>query len=283
MTGFSAEWLAGREAADRRARSPEVLAAMRKWADRLATQGDTLRVLDLGAGTGSNLRCLSPHLPGRQTWTLVDEDPRLLALARLPQQRRYTAPMRNRGLDVRHVARDLAAGSLTHIVRRVHLITASALFDLVSEDWCRRLVHEVARPGAALLAALTYNGRIALHPHDPFDPTIRALFNRHQRRDKGFGPALGPTAATTLVRLTVAAGARVDVGRSDWRLGRGEGALLRALLEGWATAAQEMQPEQAAGIEAWASRRLGQWRAGSLRVAVGHLDVLATWPGKPGC
>ena len=283
MTGFSAEWLAGREAADRQARSPEVLAAMRKWADRLATRGDTLRVLDLGAGTGSNLRCLSPHLPGRQTWTLVDEDPRLLALARLLQQRRCTAPMRNRGLDVRHVARDLAAGSLTHIVRRVHLITASALFDLVSEDWCRRLVHEVARPGAALLAALTYDGRIALHPHDPFDPTIRALFNRHQRRDKGFGPALGPTAATTLVRLTVAAGARVVVGRSDWRLGRGEGALLQALLEGWATAAQEMQPEQAAGIEAWASRRLGQWRAGSLRVVVGHLDVLATWPGKPGC
>lgn len=162
------------------------------------------------------------------------------------------------------------------------MITASALFDLVSEAWCRRLVHKVARPGAALLAALTYDGRIALHPHDPLDPTIRALFNRHQRRDKGFGPALGPTAATTLVRLAVAAGARVVVGRSDWRLGGSEGALLQALLESWSTAAREMQPEQAAGIEAWASRRLGQWRAGSLRVVVGHLDVLATWPGKPG-
>lgn len=283
MTGFPAEWLAVREAADRQARSPEVLEAARRWADRLATRGGTLRVLDLGAGTGSNLRCLSPHLPGRQTWTLVDEDPRLLALARLPQQRRCNAPMRNRGLDVRHVARDLAAGSLTDIVPGVHLITASALFDLVSEAWCRRLIDEVARSDAALLAALTYDGRIALHPDDPFDPDMRALFNRHQRRDKGFGPALGPTAATTLARLAASAGARVVVGRSDWRLGRGEGALLQALLEGWATAAQEMQPEQAAGIEAWASRRLRQWRAGSLRVVVGHLDVLATWPGKPGC
>ncbi len=284
MTGFSAEWLAVREAADRQARSPEVLEAARRWADRLTLRGGTLRVLDLGAGTGSNLRRLSPHLPGQQTWTLVDEDPRLLALSRFPGPRGCVAPMRDRdGLKVRHLARDLAAaGSLTHMIRGAHLITASALFDLVSEAWCRRLVHEVARPGAALLTALTYDGRIALHPHDPLDPAIRALFNRHQRRDKGFGPALGPTAGTTLVRLAVAAGARVVVGRSDWRLDGGDGALLQALLEGWATAAREMQPEQAAGIEAWGSRRLGQSRAGSLRVVVGHLDVLAIWPGKPG-
>ena len=285
MTGFAAEWLAVREAADWQARSPEVLAAAGRWADRLATRGGTLRVLDLGAGTGGNLRCLSPHLPGRQAWTLVDDDPRLLALARLPPPRGCIVPMRNRdGLEVRHVVRDLAsAGSLADIVAGVHLITASALFDLVSEAWCRRLIHEVASPYAALLAALTYDGRIALHPEDAFDPDMRALFNRHQRRDKGFGPALGPTAATMLARLAAATGARVVVGRSDWRLGRGEEALLQALLGGWATAAREMQPEQAAAIEAWASRRLDQSSAGSLRVFVGHLDVLAIWPGKPGC
>ena len=41
---------------------------------------DTVRLVDLACGAGSTLRTLSPRLPPRQHWDLVDNDPRLLEL-----------------------------------------------------------------------------------------------------------------------------------------------------------------------------------------------------------
>ena len=157
------------------------------------------------------------------------------------------------------------------------MITASALFDLVSEDWCRRLLRAAAGPGAILYAALSYDGRMALDPPDPFDRIVHALFDRHQRSDKGFGRALGPDAPAALVRLAAATGAVVKTARSDWRLGSGETPLLRLLLEGWAAAAREISPDQADKIAAWKARRSALLDSGRLRVRIGHRDVLACW------
>jgi len=42
---------------------------------------DPVTIVDLACGTGSTLRALSPHLPARQTWRLVDNDLSLLARA----------------------------------------------------------------------------------------------------------------------------------------------------------------------------------------------------------
>ncbi len=78
MSGFSAEWLALREPADHRARNRDLLGALaRRFAGR-----DTLSVVDLGCGAGSNLRALAPALPRRQRWRLVDHDAALLGAAR---------------------------------------------------------------------------------------------------------------------------------------------------------------------------------------------------------
>ena len=76
MSGFSAEWLALREPADQRARNSDLLGALtRRFAGR-----DTLSVVDLGCGAGSNLRALAPALPRRQRWRLVDHDAALLGV-----------------------------------------------------------------------------------------------------------------------------------------------------------------------------------------------------------
>src|SRR3954470_4634590 len=67
-------WLALREPADFAARSATLahVAALRLAA------ADPVRVVDLGTGTGSNLRYLIDRLPPRQEWLLVDRDSRRL-------------------------------------------------------------------------------------------------------------------------------------------------------------------------------------------------------------
>ena len=78
MTGFSAAWLALREPADHRARN----AAVRDSAIAHLAGKAAPRLVDLGCGSGSNLRALAPHLPSGQIWRLVDADPLLLQAAR---------------------------------------------------------------------------------------------------------------------------------------------------------------------------------------------------------
>ena len=280
MSGFDAEWLTLREPVDARARSKAVLQVLRRWAVRHRTKGARpLRIHDLGAGTGSNMRLLAPKLPVWQAWTLLDDEPVLLAAAvrrdRAGQPAGSRTPWR---ASVRAETCDLSVASrLRARLCDSDLVTASALFDLVSAAWCRRLVMSVAAPGNALYVALTCDGRLDFSPADPLDAEVRALFARHQRSDKGFGPALGSAAAPALARLCAAAGANVRIGHSDWRLGPADAALLCALVRGWVGAACEVAPERAAELAAWADRRGTQISMGTLHVVVGHRDLLAIW------
>ena len=256
MGGFSAEWLAMREGADHRARNPEVAAALRAaFAGRAGP-----RCVDIGCGTGSNVRALAPLLPPGQGWTLVDRDPALLAAA--------TA-----ALGTGHAAReaDLGGDLEAAMGGGIDLATASALFDLVSAPFVERFAAAVSRRGAAAMVALTYDGAMAWDPAHPDDEAVRAAFNADQRRDKGFGPALGPDAAEAVEAVFRRAGYRVVAGPSPWRLGPGEPALIRALRDGVADAAGA-----ALGTAAVAA-----WRAAPCAGAVvGHRDMLALPPAS---
>jgi hypothetical protein len=167
-----------------------------------------------------------------------------------------------------------------------HLVTASALLDLVSEQWLRALATQCRAAGAMVLFTITYNGHSSCSPTDPDDDLVRDLMNRHQRRDKGLGgPAAGPAAADVAERCLRDAGYVVQREPSDWTLGAGDrGVRLRPdlqefqrqLIEGWAEAATEVAPDLAGRIARWKARRLAHVTGGRSRMSVGH-DDLAAW------
>jgi hypothetical protein len=158
-----------------------------------------------------------------------------------------------------------------------HLVTASALLDLVSAGWLQRLVALAATARVALLFTLSVDGRHDWVPSDPLDSKVSALFGEHQRRDKGFGAALGAHAVLTLQRALRGSGYRVFSERSDWWIDGQDSAqaaaLQRALVDGMATTASEQNPTAKVAIEAWRQRRHALAASGSLRV--GHVDLLA--------
>ena len=249
MSGFSAEWLALREPVDTAARSHTLV-------QFIARSG---RILDLGGGTGANVRYLSGRLPSPQYWTIVDDDPVLLSQA--PATATCVRADLNSVLD----DHELFEGT--------SIVTASALLDLVSESWLTTLVARGRAAGAAMLFALSYDGRIELSPAESDDDEIRRLVNRHQKTDKGFGPALGPDAAACAAEILSAAGYHVRQEPSDWQLGPEQRQLQRELIAGWCNAAAELAPDRSAAIRAWQSRRIDHLNADRSRLVVGHVDV----------
>jgi len=267
MSGFSAGWLALREPADHGSRS---LSLTRAIAGVLPKNGEIL-VLDLAAGTGSNVRYLSPHLRRPQRWLLVDHDEALLARARNDGDRENVS-IETRQADLASLNAPVSRG----LFQDRSLVTASALLDLVSDDWMCALASRCRDVQAVALFALSYDGVIRCSPEDAEDQHVFELVNEHQRTDKGFGPALGPGAANSAERWFSRLGYHVQRERSDWVVTSGLAELQRQLIDGWARAAVEIAPDHAAAIEAWRVRRLAHVAIHRSKLRVGHED-LGAW------
>ena len=248
---------------------------MAKRLSKLLPPGTTPRCFDLGCGTGANMRFLAPWIAGPQRWVLLDSDAQHLERAR-----ESVATWRGDlcvACSIETVCIDLARDLEAVTFDEGSVVTASALLDLVSEDWLMRLLKRCSACKAIALFALSYDGRIELDPPDPYDEAICALVNRHQRTDKGFGPALGPAAVSCARAHLEALQYQVQVSRSDWVLDRSHTRLQEDLLQGWAQAAIEIAPEQRDRCELWLSTRLHYLNREQSSVRVGHQDLLG-WP-----
>lgn len=279
MTGFTADWLALREPADHAARSASVATGLRAhFADR-----PTITVLDLGCGAGSNLRGTYQHLPQHQDWTLVDYDPALLVAARaeLSQWADSATPdgdtlLLRKGaaeLRVQSVQADLTTDLESVLAIQPDLVTAAALFDLVSESWLASFTEALSAARLPLYTVLTYDGVQQWQPAHSLDDTVVAGFNAHQRTDKGFGAAAGPRAINVLTSSLRTAGYAITTGASPWQLAAGP--LLSELATGVAASALEMRAVTQAQAAEWEAARHGA-AVGS--ATIGHLDVLALPP-----
>ena len=267
---FTAAWLALREPVDHRSRPAALLTPLDRW---LRERGSA-SVLDLGCGTGSNLRYLAPRVSSRQRWTLLDRDPALLARAG-----RGAPPAGV--VSVACVQGELAREGIDRVAG-TDLVTASALLDLVSGAWLDQLVAACQAAGCAALFALTWDGRAAWggpHPSDQEDALVLALVRSHQRRDKGLGAALGPAAGAAATRAFREAGYRTWLLPSPWHLDHGDARLASALVDGWEHVAMEQSPAHPERVRTWADRRRRAARAAALSLEVGHMDLLAL-PGE---
>lgn len=289
MSGFSAEWLRGREPADVAARNLELTARAFAWRRRRGP----LTVLDLGSGTGANVRFLARRFGGAQHWRLFDHDPELLARG-VEEIREWAARqgMTVADEDAALVLEDVSCHCRLEPVRldlvgdweqleasEVHLVTASALLDLVGANWLERLAQQCRAWRAAVFIVLSYDGSIVWEPAMAGDETLRERVNRHQRTDKGFGPALGPDAAATLAALLRDRGYQVALRSSPWRLGPEHAALQTALLAGWSEAAREIEPTSADDLTKWSIQRRRWIDRGDSRLWVGHWDLFACLDG----
>ncbi len=268
MTGFSISWLDLREKADFAARNKQLLIQALAWLragyDALAVN---IIVVDLGAGTGSTLRAMSAlnfslgvnHI----LWRLVDQDGDLLDTALLRHGK--TCQIEDYQADLTVIEELPLAGA--------RLVTASALFDLVSGDFVDKLVVRIAHHRTGIYAALNYDGTTTWTPTHPLDKAVLAAFNLDQRCDKGFGLALGPDATGYLKKILENSGYTVLVGSSAWLLTAEDHALVSELISGIARAVAVGYGLDADALKDWEIVRLKHAQLGTC--TIGHQDLLA--------
>ncbi len=261
MSGFDPAWLALREPYDHAARDPDLTVAFVK------ALGPSPRLIDLGCGTGSNLRFLAPHLPSDQAWTCIDYDPLLLDVL----QKEKPAPV-----EVRTVRLDLAKNLDEVPIEPGVGVTSTALLDLTSQVWLDQLT-ELCRHNPVLMT-LAVDGVLEWHPVDALNDRVCDAFWRHQATDKGFGPAAGPEAVGYLAKRLRKLGSDVQLAKSDWVFKAEDRTILDSLLRGIAGAASETEPDLP--VQIWLDHRLSDIETGALKLTVGHLDLLAL-PRRP--
>jgi SAM-dependent methyltransferase len=274
MSGFSPDWLALREPVDHRSRDDALAVRLGAHFD----DREAISVVDLGCGTGSNLRGTYRYLPAAQSWTLVDYDARLLAAAR-ETLAGWAEASRVEGdglrleqdgkiLSVTFRQADLNAALGQALGAKPDIVTASAFFDLCSPEFIGRLVSAVAERKAVFFTVLTYNGEQEWTPAHAADSRMLRAFTAHQAGDKGFGASAGPAAPAALGATLQSAGYDVHEADTPWRLGASDVKLIKDLADGFAAAVAETGSVPADVIESWSAIT----RTGAV---VGHTDTLA--------
>lgn len=275
---FAADWLALREGPDHAARDIGLATRLGEWMEQTGSR----RVVDLGCGSGSTLRALTPSLPDGTVWTLIDHDEALLTVARsrlinwadshAETGAVLTLEKDGKRIEVRLERRDLSADMLPDLFAgmKPEVLTASAFFDLAGAEFINAFAAAARDAGAAVHAALTYDGQEQWDPAHPADAEALAAFHAHMRRDKGLGPASGPDTVQLLERALKKTGYQVSRRATPWRLSASaNGALIDELAEGVVSAVAEIAAD-APWLEEWSEAR-----SRATTVEIGHADILA--------
>lgn len=262
----ASDWLSLRRPADHAARDT-TLPALTRLSHHLSAGlagGGSVSVLDLGAGTGSNLTWLGPRLDVPQAWTLIDRDEDLLRLASFPPPHNVVA--------IHRLTAELDELDSAHPYDGAPtLVTCSAVLDVLTTAQVESLCQLVASMGAAALFSLTVTGDVELSPRMALDESINENFNAHQERD---GLA-GPGATSVARRVLHTAGFHVEVVATPWELGPQDAELVERYLTDRVASVVEHEPALAEPGRAWLAARLEQLRDGALGVRVGHEDLVA--------
>lgn len=264
MSSFSIAWLDLREGADFAARDKTLVTQALSWLGQATDPISPDRIaVDLGAGTGSTLRALTKLGANNIVWRLVDLDGKLLDEALRRHGKQFL--IEDYQADLNIVDELPLTGT--------HIVSTSALFDLASSAFIDALINRLDARKTAVYAALNYDGTTTWTPVHPLDEKVLAAFNQDQRRDKGFGSALGPECTEYLQQVLENKGYTVTLKPSPWQLTAKEQPMLCELINGITAAVSEGYGLNASELDGWKNFRIAHIADG--HCTIGHWDLLA--------
>lgn len=279
-------WLAYRYACDVQARNPEIEHKFLEFFDHM----HHLHITDVGAGTGANFRYYFNKIKQDQDWTFIEKDPHLIhgchvCLEKFAHNHQYHLQQEGEMFLIRNEEKKarirIIQGSLDNIeqltdLEKADVVTANAVFDLVSFDQFDHLAGKLTRYEVCLLATLNYYETSFL-PFSENDSRFMRLYHMHMKRPQSFGIAMGRDSSEEMLDLLAQHHMRIEQEGSQWHITRSNTTMQRFLLHFIDNAIRELSLadcERQAYLE-WIKERKAQCHERALEIYVDHSDIFA--------
>ncbi len=268
-------WLKARYEADAKARNQTLL---QEFLKRLPA-GETLDIIDLGAGMGSNFRFLHPVIDQNQHWTLVDIDKDLLDavprfLSKVTGQK--ITPGKPFHSNEKEIILETRLQNLLNsfsVKISADIIVSNAVFDLFSEDQFDQLVQHLDAP--LVYFSINYKGT-TFSPSRAADEKYLALYDQHMQRDQDFGNGMGPQCAELMPLIFKKHQFEVITGPSDWVLDTSDPEVQHYLVNFMEEAVPELlKEEKVSDFRNWVKNVQDRIDNRELAIRVKHDDILA--------
>lgn len=285
---FDPKWLQERYRFDAAARNKEL-----EWeAIHQFAFLEHLQIVDLGSGTGANVRYYLEQFPQNQTWYCVEEDGMLrevfwqnmLELAHAdgyqPEQEGDSLKMTKSGhwVEIHFVQGNLMELDKLVDLLRTDLILANAVFDLFSADQFAELIHVISHHSLSMLFSLNYEG-MAFFPQEEKDDFFIRQYNAHMQRPQDFGHGMGPDASQVMKEALNKKLGHVKRGQSIWEIAQEDTEMLRFLLGFFEDALVDWWENEAekTAFNNWLEDKKAMLESGKLSAHVYHQDILASF------
>ena len=243
----------------------------------------SLKIVDLGAGTGANCIYFAERLTTSQKWILIEQDSKL---CREAHQRISTHFQQNGWSCVEDDARVFArkGGRQVHVEiinqsffdlesiitpQKVDLVMAAAVFDLLQEEEFRQLANAIFNCAPALFTTMNYTTMKFIPEAENDDYYIR-LYEAHMQRNGGMGADCTQQMHDVFLEMDL----QIELGKSQWQLvptaSRMHYFLLGFMEEAIGEMLENSATEQAA-LKNWLATKRNH---PALSVEVNHFDLL---------
>jgi hypothetical protein len=169
----------------------------------------------------------------------------------------------------------LKLGEIVNLAE-VDLVTAAAVFDLLSLNMLEEFLKLLLDAKVALLATINYTG-MRFKPEQVGDIYYADLYSKHMKREQAFGVSLGPDCSRGMMNFYHRKNIDAVCGPSNWKVSPADLNMNNFLFEYMENAIPEMLKgdQEVEPFNLWIDKKKELLENGQLTTEVLHFDIFA--------
>lgn len=280
-TNFTIQWLKDRFPYDSVARNKRVeQSCLDYYRDR-----KNISLLDIGSGTGASCIYFMEKWSASQIWTLVELNPALAAasIERIEDYAAQNGYVTQRGAQQLFLQKEQKFVTVNVLQKSflelddfidwgsIDLVTATAVFDLLSKEMFADFIQPLIAHKIPLLATINYE-RMIITPDDYKSDLFSELYTAHMKRPQTFGVSMGGDSAYEMYQVFRNNGLSYKAGQSHWFIHQEDELMITYLLDYMTNAIPDLldTDEEKAALTDWITQKK---KEKNISIEVCHWDL----------